>query len=287
VQQHRFEQDMTALRVHPPEHAPRAHTHVPRVIRLAEALVALDRAYVRDGTVYFRGAGVADRAGLSASAAQVLSEEYGDDPGDPAKDDPADVAVWRSPSGGHGAGGAEPAWESPWGLGRPGWHAECAAMATATFGPSVDLHAGGVELRFPHHAYEAAMAEAATGVVPFARSWLHVGTVRIGGAKMAKSAGNLVLVEDLLERWPAPAVRLLLLDRRYGEDWDYDEALLAGAVDRLERLYGAAGRSGGEAGVAEVDAALADDLDVSRALSVAETEGGAAARAALTVLDLL
>ncbi len=292
VGQHRFEQDMTALRVRTPEHAPRAHTHVPRVIRLAEALVELGRAYVRDGTVYFRGDGVAERAGLDAAPARRLSEEYGDEPGDPAKDDPADVAVWRASSGGTGVGegdgeGPAPAWESPWGLGRPGWHAECAAMATATFGPSLDLHAGGVDLRFPHHAYEAAMAEAVTGVVPFARSWLHVGTVRVDGAKMAKSAGNLVLVEDLLERFPAPAVRLMLLDRRYAEDWDYDEALLDSAADRLERLYAAAGRPGGDVAVAEVDAALADDLDVPRALAAAEHEGGAAARAALTVLDLL
>jgi cysteinyl-tRNA synthetase len=300
VQQHRFEQDMTALRVRPPEHAPRAHTHVPRVIRLAEALVALDRAYVRDGTVYFRGKGVVERAGLGADAARELAQEYGDEPGDPAKEDPADVAVWRSSAavrgddgnrGGArvapGAEGPEPAWESPWGPGRPGWHAECAAMATATFGPSIDLHAGGVDLRFPHHAYEAAMAEAVTGVVPFARRWLHVGTVRVGGAKMAKSAGNLVLVEDLLKRWPAPAVRLMLLDRSYADHWDYDETLLAAASDRLERLYAAAGRPGGDAGVAEVDAALTDDLDVPRALAVAETEGAAAARAALTALDLL
>jgi cysteinyl-tRNA synthetase len=292
LQEHRFEQDMAALRVRPPEHAPRAHTYVPRVIRLGEALVALDRAYVRDGSVYFRGAGVAARAGIGEEAARQLSEEYGDEPGDPAKEHPADVAVWRACSdsdAGDGVAtmGSDPAWDSPWGPGRPGWHAECSAMATATFGPALDLHAGGVDLRFPHHAYEAAMAEAATGVLPFTRRWLHVGAVRVDGAKMAKSAGNLVLVEALLERFSAPAVRLLCLDRHYGEDWDYEEAGLSSATDRLERLYGAAGRSGGESGMDEVDAALTDDLDVPKALAVAEESGGAAARAALTVLDLL
>ena len=165
-----------------------------------------------------------------------LSAEYGGRPDDAAKDDPLDVAVWQADEPGH------PAWDSPWGRGRPGWHAECAAMALSVFGAGVDVHAGGADLRFPHHAYHAAMAEAFTGVRPYARAWLHAGTVRIGGAKMAKSAGNLVLVRDLVDDHPAAAVRLMILDRPWDQDWEYSPAVLDTAARRLEALYQAAGR---------------------------------------------
>src|SRR5207248_1075768 len=145
---------------------------------------------------------VAERAGLGTAEALPLAEEYGGRPDDPAKDDPLDVAIWQAGEPGY------PAWDSPWGPGRPGWHAECAAMALSVFGPAVDVHAGGADLKFPHHALHAAMAQTFTGVEPYARSWLHVGTVTVGGLKMAKSAGNLVLVEELLATHPAAAIRL-------------------------------------------------------------------------------
>src|SRR6202035_5877753 len=135
-----------------------------------------------------------------------------DAPADPAKDDPFDVAVWRASKSG------EPGWASPWGNGRPGWHAECAAMALHAFGPAVDIQAGGGDLRFPHHAYQTAMAEAFTGVTPFARAQLNAGVVHVSGAKMAKSTGNLVLVGDLLAQYPAGVIRLLILDRRWAQD---------------------------------------------------------------------
>jgi cysteinyl-tRNA synthetase len=155
-------------------------------------------------------------------------------------------------------------------------------------GSAVDLHVGGSDLRFPHHAYEAAMAEAVTGVRPFARAWMHVGTVRVGGEKMAKSTGNLVLVSDVVAKFPAAALRLLLLDRPWAQDWDYDPAELDAAAARLERLYAAAARGGEtDAGAAEaVSTALLDDLDVATALDVAEESGGEAARRTLSVLGL-
>ncbi len=197
IQQFQFDRDMAALGVRSPEHEPRAHRYVEQVIRLASGLLDAGVAYHRHGSVYFRGQGVASRAGLDQAEALRLSGEFGGRPDDPAKDDPLDVAVWQATEPDH------PAWDSPWGPGRPGWHAECAAMAMSVFGPAVDVHAGGADLRFPHHAYHAAMAEAFTGVRPYARAWFHSGVVTIGGAKMAKSAGNLVLLDDLLAKHPA------------------------------------------------------------------------------------
>lgn len=286
VQQFRFDRDMAALGVRRPAHEPRAHNHVAQVVTLAAALLAAGAAYERGGTVWFRGAGVAERAGLEPAEAAALSREFGDATADRdggGRGDAADVAVWRAAAPG------EAAWPSPWGEGRPGWHAECTAMALTTLGPALDLHAGGADLRFPHHAYEAALAEAVTGVRPFARSWMHVGTVRVGGEKMAKSAGNLVLVSDLLADHPAAALRLMLVDRPWAAQWDYHPAALPAAAARLERLYTAASRHGAELGAAAsaaVTAALLDDLDVPAALAVAEEEGGPAARLALSVLGL-
>ena len=282
VQQYYFEQDMAALGVRPPSHEPRAHRYVQQVIRLAGGLLASDAAYQRGGSVYFRGRVAADRAGLGHAEALQLSAEYGGRTGDPVKDDPLDVAVWQAGEPGH------PSWESPWGPGRPGWHAECAAMALSVFGVGVDVHAGGRDLRFPHHAYHAAMAESFTGVRPYARAWLHVGTVTTGGVKMAKSAGNLVLVSDLLAGYPAAAIRLMILDRSRTDDWDYRPDLLDAAAGRLESLYSAAGRTvpaspGASAGIGRL---LAADLNVRAVIDAAIETGGAAARTAAAVLGL-
>ena len=286
IQQFYFDRDMAALGVRQPAMQPRTHAYIGQVIALAAGLLAREAAYQRDGHVYFRGATAARQAGLDRHAALRLAAEYGDHPDDARKDDPFDVAVWQA------SHGDQPAWESPWGPGRPGWHAECAAMALHTFGPAVDVHAGGGDLRFPHHAYQAALAEAFTGVTPFARVRLNVGVVRVAGAKMAKSAGNLVLVSELLGDYPAAAVRLLILDRRWDADWDYDRAGLDAAAARLERLQAAAGRpdraaaGNGGAAVAAVRAALASDLDVPAALRIAEDDGGQAPRVLGSLLGL-
>jgi len=286
IQQFYFDQDMTALGVRPPAISPRAHAYVDQVIGLTAGLLARDAAYERDGQVYFRGGAVPRAAGLDAATALRLAGEYGDQPDAAGKDDPFDISLWRA------SGPDAPAWASPWGPGHPGWHAECAAMALHTFGPAIDVQAGGADLRFPHHAYQAALAEALTGVSPFARARLQVGVVRIGGAKMAKSAGNLVLVRELLASYPAAAVRLLILDRRWDQDWDYDFAGLDAAAARLERLQAAAGRTAPatpgapDAAVAAIHSALASDLDVPAALGIAEESGGQAARALGSLLGL-
>jgi cysteinyl-tRNA synthetase len=282
IQQFQFERDMAALNVRAPEHEPRAHRYVEQVIRLASGLLDAGAAYAREGSVYFRGGDVASRAGLERAEAIRLSTEYAGRPDDPAKDDPLDAAIWQASEAGH------PAWDSPWGPGRPGWHAECAAMAMSVFGPAVDIHAGGADLRFPHHAYHAAMAEAFTGVRPYARAWLHAGTVTIGGAKMAKSAGNLVLLEELLAGHPAAAIRLMILDRPWAESWDYQPGLLGAAEARLESLYQAAGRTAASdpAAVDEMRRLLATELDVPAALDLAIGTGGGPARTLASVLGL-
>jgi L-cysteine:1D-myo-inositol 2-amino-2-deoxy-alpha-D-glucopyranoside ligase len=279
-QEYLFDKDMTSLGVSRPSYEPRARHHVVAVQQLAAALLAADRAYAREGHVLFRGAGVAAASGLSRSEALARLAEHGDDAGDPVRDDPFDVPVWRP------SADAEPAWPSPWGPGRPGWHAECAAIALTVLGAGVDILTGGTDLTFPHHAYQCAMAEAVTSVRPFARARMHIGAVRQGGAKMAKSTGNLTLVADLLHEHSAAAIRLMLLDRPWRLDWDYRAELFGAAAAKLEQLYGAAGRPGGATAAAEVDAALLADLDVPRALAVALDTGGEAARRALRLLSL-
>lgn len=281
IQQFYFDGDMAALGVRRPAAEPRAHAHVPQVIALAAGLLERGAAYERDGQVFFRGAAMPERAGLDSPTAMLLSAEYGDRPDDLTRDDPFDVPLWQN------SGGQEPAWDSPWGEGRPGWHAECAAMALEVFGPAVDVQAGGADLRFPHHVYQAAMVEALTGVTPFARARLQSGVVNVHGAKMAKSAGNLVLVKDLLAQVPAAAVRMLILDRRWDTDWDWDPDGLAQAAARVERLAAAATRPGGSDSAREaIQDALAQDLNVPRALDIAEESGGAVAQELTDFLGL-
>jgi cysteinyl-tRNA synthetase len=276
-----FGRDMAALRVRRPEHEPRARHHVGRVVQLALALLARGHAYERDGTVYFRGTGVPAKAGLTTERATELAAEFGDRPDDPARDDPFDVPVWRLSTD------DAPGWPSPWGRGRPGWHAECAAIALGMLGPAVDILAGGADLTFPHHAYQAAMVEAATGVGPFARTQFQVGTVTVSGAKMAKSTGNLVLVAELLKHHLAAAVRLLILNRPWRQSWDFRATDIDAQVCQLEALYSAAGTARpSDTATDAVIAALVNDLDVPAAIAIAEEAGGEAARLVLRTLAL-
>jgi cysteinyl-tRNA synthetase len=276
-----FDRDMKALGVAPPTMAPHARVHVAAAVRLASALLDADAAYEVDGFVYFRGAGVPAAAGIDANRALALSRDYGDQAAAPHRESVFDVAVWRPSADEH------PAWPSPWGWGRPGWHAECAAMAVASLGSSVDVVLGGSDLTFPHHAYQAAMVEAATGVHPFAQAVIHVGEVRRDGEKMAKSTGNLVLVSDLLERHSPAALRLALLNRRYDEPWDCEEPVFTAAGDLVEQLQAIAGdRQQPSVRHDGVLTTLTQELDVPGAVSLAMSEGQEAARYLLDVLKL-
>jgi len=281
LQRAAFEGTMARLQVRTPDHSPSAAQHIGHVVQLATALLDRDAAYERNGTIYARTAHAAAQAGVDHTTALARAEEYHDHPDDPDKDDPLDIVVWQA------AGPDDDvSWPSPWGEGRPGWHAECAAMVLALFGPNVDIHCGGGDLAFPHHACEAALAEAATGVTPFARSWLRAGIVSVGGEKMAKSTGNLVLVEELLKSHTPGAIRLMLLNRPWHEPWSFEPTLLDAAEATLEQLYTAASTPGHPPGAAAVPATLLDDLDVPRAVSIALEDGGQAARTLIEVLAL-
>ncbi len=282
TQEFLFDQNMRQLQVKAPDHSPRARHHIAAVQQLCDAMLEAGTAYQRDEQVYFRAGQLLEGTGLDLEEALTLSAEHGDDPDDPRKEHPLDVPVWRS-SNEH-----EPAWPSPWGWGRPGWHAECAAMSMAIHGASVDVLVGGQDLTFPHHAYQAAMVESVSAVSPFARRQMHVGTVHRDGNKMAKSTGNLVLVDEVLADHPAAVVRLHLLDRVWGEPWEYDADAFATTTERLRVLHSVAGSGTGslEAVSAVVDR-LVTDLDVAGAVDIALAEGGEASRWLTSFLRLV
>ena len=280
LQRASFEATMATLRVRTPDHSPTAAQAVGQVIQLAAALLSRGAAYQSGGSVYARTPHVGQEVGLDEATAIRLATEYRDHPEDPDKENPLDIVVWKETLD------EEISWPSPWGDGRPGWHAECAAMVLTLFGPSVDLHCGGADLAFPHHACEAALAQTATGVRPFARAWMRAGTVCVDGAKMAKSTGNLVLVDDLLRDYSPAAIRLLCLNRGWSDTWTYTSDALDSASATLDELYSAAAKPSTGAGGAAVPAALLDDLNVSRAVEIALEDGGQAARTLIEVLGL-
>ena len=280
-QSYRFERDMELLGIARPAFEPRSHNHVDGVIALAVELLARNVAYERNGSVYFRGGAIHETVRLARDEAVSLAGERGGHLDDPNKDDPLDAALWVRSIG------DEPAWPSPWAPGRPGWHAECTATALTTFGATVDLHSGGADLVFPHHAYEAAQAEAFTGVRPFARSWMHVGSVMAGGQKMAKSTGNLVFVHDLLERWSPAAIRFIILSRPWHESWEFDESELDHAEQQIEELRILETKpSKSSAATEEVQRALFDNLDLPLALAVAKEAHGKALHELMRLLGL-
>ncbi|MGQ9683036.1 MAG: class I tRNA ligase family protein, partial [Anaerolineae bacterium] len=219
----RFAQDMATLNVRPPDLYPRATEAIPEIIALIEALLARGDAYERGGCVYLRSprAGFGRLSRLPAEEWLRVANDHGNHPDDPLKEDPLDPVLWQA----HRPG--EPAWSSPWGQGRPGWHIECAALSMGRLGPQIDVHGGGADLVFPHHEAEIALAQAITQREPFARFWLHTGLVCYRGAKMSKSLGNLILVGDLLQRYDPDALRLYLASHHYRQPWCHDDSELA------------------------------------------------------------
>ena len=265
-----------ALNVLPPTGEPRATGHVPEMVALMQRLIDAGHAYAAGGDVYFdvRSFGAYGALSGQKPEAMLSSEEAG------AKRDPLDFALWK------GAKPGEPAWETPWGPGRPGWHLECSAMATRYLGAEFDIHGGGLDLIFPHHENEIAQSNAAGD--PFARIWLHNGMVNTGGEKMSKSLGNSLVVADVLQRARSQAVRYFLGSAHYRSDLDWSEDALVdadaaftritGFLDRAAELLTETGQDQGRQVPRErpdksqvppaFDDAMNDDLSVPRALGV-------------------
>jgi L-cysteine:1D-myo-inositol 2-amino-2-deoxy-alpha-D-glucopyranoside ligase len=200
---------------------------------------------------------------------------------DPHKRDPLDFVLWQP------SAPDEPAWESLWGPGRPGWHIECSALALRELGTTIDLHGGGSDLIFPHHECEAAQSEAATGE-PFVRHWMHQAMVRMDGEKMSKSLGNLVFVSELRKTWDPRAIRLAVLAHHYRDEWEWDDDVMPDAAHRLKRWQAAPpGDAMAPGGVLDrVRSALDDDLDTSCALRLLD-EAADAGQAVTTGAALL
>lgn len=270
-----FIRDMQALNVRPPDHYPRATDVIPQIITSVQRLVDAKVAYVSQGNVYFHVDDWPEFGKLSHIPREEMlpvANERGNHPDDPHKQDPLDFVLWQAQAAG------EPAWESPWGPGRPGWHIECSTMSTYFLGAQVDIHGGGADLVFPHHDCEIAQAENATGVAPFVRYWLHAAMVRHEGEKMSKSLGNLIMVRDLLNHWSPDAVRIYLGRHHYRQTWSHDLAELWQANRTAETIRQAAAvgplpeaQTGqGTTARSRFMAAMDHDLQTQEALQVME-----------------
>ncbi|MDQ6698525.1 MAG: cysteine--tRNA ligase [Actinomycetota bacterium] len=280
----KFDADMQTLGLLPSWSEPRATSAIPDIRGFIGMVLDRGHAYLSGGAVYF-DVGSFERFGQVSHCSRDemlrLAAEHGGRPDDPNKRDPLDFVLWQPSATG------EPAWESLWGPGRPGWHIECSALALRELGTTIDLHGGGSDLIFPHHECEAAQSEAATGA-PFVRHWMHQAMVRMDGQKMSKSLGNLVFVHELAKEWDPRAIRLAVVAHHYRDSWEWNEKLLPTATARLDAWVDA---GKGDAAVAEVRRALDDDLDAPAA--VAAIDGavaagrGASEAAALLGVDTL
>jgi L-cysteine:1D-myo-inositol 2-amino-2-deoxy-alpha-D-glucopyranoside ligase len=266
-----FRDDMTWLRVLPPERYVGAVESIPLVIELIGRLQSAGAVYEVDGDLYFPVAAdvrFGELSGLPRSEMVELFAEQGGDPGRRGKKDPLDCLLWSRQRA------EEPGWDSPFGPGRPGWHVECAAIALAELGDGFEIQGGGSDLVFPHHEMSASAAHVATGRWPFAQTYVHAGMVGLDGEKMSKSQGNLVFVSALRAAGVEPAAaRLALLADHYRSDRDWTAAALAGAEDRLARWRQAVALDAGPDArplLAAVRSHLADDLDTPGALAVVD-----------------
>ena len=281
--QRAFTRAYDALGCLPPDVEPRATGHVPEMIVLMRRLIDAGYAYAASGDVYFDVKALPGYGSLSGQRLEHMLAA--DDAGSEGKRDARDFALWKAAKPG------EPAWPTPWGEGRPGWHLECSAMSTKYLGSSFDIHGGGLDLLFPHHENEQAQSHAAGD--GFAQYWLHNGLVRIGGEKMSKSLGNSLLVDELITRVRPAELRYYLGQAHYRSPIDYSPGALGEAATAYRRIEGFVTRAtellAGEAGPADGSAlpaafaaAMDDDLGVPQALAIVHDsvrEGNAAVAA--------
>jgi cysteinyl-tRNA synthetase len=271
-----FNEDMAGLGIRPATVRPQATLEVPQIIEMVRGLIDRGNAYEAEGSVYFRVRSFKTYGALSGRSVDEMLEGTRFEP-EPGKESPADFALWKlsKPD--------EPAWDSPWGRGRPGWHIECSAMSLHHLGEQIDIHGGGLDLIFPHHENERAQSEAYTGKAPFVRFWMHNGLLRLEGEKMSKSLGNIVRVRDALKRNSADAIRLWFYSSHYRAPLVYD----LDAIDAQERAAhrlraaledggtGAGSSRGGSGGPAvapapfreQFEAAMDDDLNLPQGVA--------------------
>ena len=268
IQQYLEETDeLNILRAH---EYPRATREIPRIVSMIKGLVDEGYAYPANGDVYFRVNRDQDYGKLSRRNADDLLAGARVEIGE-LKEDPRDFVLWKAQKPG------EPAWDSPWGPGRPGWHIECSAMSMGYLGETLDIHGGGQDLIFPHHENEIAQSESYTSSQPFARFWMHNGLLKIGDDKMSKSTGNVISVREALDEFSPAALRLFFLSSHYRNPLVYSEQNIAAQERAIERLRYAAGEDGESAQGEPLDAAsytdrfteaMDDDLNTPRALAV-------------------
>jgi cysteinyl-tRNA synthetase len=265
-----WEAQISALGTLPPHVVPRATGHVLEMIGLIEQLIGRGAAYVSGGDVFFSVAAFPGYGKLSGRRLDELRAGARAQAGE-EKRDPADFALWKAAKPG------EPSWPSPWGPGRPGWHIECSAMSTKYLGADFDIHAGGVDLVFPHHENEIAQFEAATGE-PFARYWVHNGHLTLEEGKMSKSVGNIIDLEEAIASYGADTLRMFFLRADYRSPVEFSEDRLKEASAGLERIESfvrttgdavpAEDRSEAQAYVAAFADAMDDDLSTPKAHAV-------------------
>ncbi len=253
-----YRKDMAALGVEPPDVEPKASEHIPHMLEVIERLMAKGVAYRVNGDVYFEVRRFPRYGRLSGKNLEELRAGARVEV-DERKRDPMDFALWKASKPG------EPAWESPWGPGRPGWHVECSAMSMCYLGEGFDIHGGGEDLIFPHHENEIAQSEAATEK-PFVRYWIHNGFVKLGEEKMSKSLGNILSTKELVARHEADALRLYLLGTHYRNPVEFDEDHVAESARALGRIGGLVDEADRLAGLGAQE--LGDDEEFGREIAL-------------------
>ena len=259
---------MSALNVTPAHEYPRATQEIDKIVEIIESLIDKGYAYDSDGDVYFRVRRDDDYGKLSHRSVDDLRTGARIEI-DERKEEALDFALWKSQKPG------EPAWDSPWGMGRPGWHIECTAMSIKYLGETIDIHGGGEDLVFPHHENEIAQSESYTDREPFARFWMHNGMLRLGEEKMSKSLGNIISLPEALELYDSEALRLFFLSSHYRSPLFYSEETVRSqerALQRLRQAVNATSDGDGDpldaAGFRErFVEAMDDDLNTPRALA--------------------
>lgn len=268
----RYLDSLERLNIDKPEFYVAATSVIPEMLPIIATLIEKGYAYVRDGSVYYHAASKEDFGEILHADYQTMlakANAMGNNPDDPNKLDPLDFVLWQPSQP------DEPSWDSPWGPGRPGWHIECSTIASEYLGTQIDIHGGGTDLIFPHHACEIAQAESATGVAPFVRYWMHTGLVALGGTKMSKSLGNMVFVNDVLEQYSAAALRLAILSYPYRAEFEYSDRAVEKTEQIVQTMRQALAAESGSGDVFNGDdyrprffAALAEDFDTPTAITV-------------------